>query len=88
MGQAQIDEDSQLDDGDQDEGQGEASLHQRDDEEDGGDGDGVDYLEVVIRRLDHVLHAGGLTDEHSALVILLQDGVQLIDLLIDIIGAK
>ena len=56
-------------------------LHQRDDEEDGGDGDGVDYLEVVVRRLDHVLHAGGLTDEHSALVILLQDGVQLIDLL-------
>ncbi len=58
-----------------------------DEEEDGGDGDGVDYLEVVVRSFDHVLHARGLADEHTGRIIFLQDGVQLIDLLIDIIEA-
>ena len=86
MGQAEIDKDGRLDDRDEDKGQGQALLHQGDDNEDGEDGDGVDHLEVVVRGLDHVLHAGGLADEEARGVIALEDGVQPVHLGVDAVA--
>ena len=85
MGQAQVDEDGRLDDRDENKGQAQALFHQGDDEENGDNGHRVDHLEVLIRGFDHVLHAGGLADEHSTGVIPLQDGAQPVDLRVDLL---
>ena len=86
MRQAEVDEDGQLDDRNQQEGQGNALLDDQDDDEDCEDGNGVDDLEVVVGRFDHVLHAGCLADEHPVFVILFEDGVQAVDLLVDLVA--
>ena len=80
MRQSQIDEHGQLNDGDQDEGQGQALFHQGNDQEDGRDGNGVDHLEIMAGGIDHVLHAGGFADEHALRIIALQNGVQILHL--------
>ena len=81
--QTEVDEDSQLDDSNQDEGEQCALLHQGDDDKDGNDGDGIDHLEVTVGGVYHILHAGCLADQHTGGIILLQDAVQAGDLLID-----
>ena len=82
MGQPQVDEDRQLDDRDQDERQRQALLHQRDDHEDRQDGDRIDHLEVVVGGLDHILGAGCLADEHAGLIVLFEDGGELVELVV------
>ena len=80
MGQAQVDKDGRLDDRDEDEGQDEALFHQSDNQEDGDDGHGVDHLEVPAGGFDHILHAGGLADEHTGGIVLFQYGIELVHL--------
>ena len=80
MRQAEVDENSQLDNGDEQERQRDAALHEQDDEEDCEDRHGIDDLEVVVGRFDHVLHARGLADEHTGRIIFLQNGIERIDL--------
>ena len=82
MGQPQIDEDAQLDDGDEDHRQCQALFHQQDNNEDGQHGHRRDNGEVVIRGLDHVLQAGRLADEHARGVVALEDGAQAADLFV------
>ena len=76
MGQTQVDEDAQLDDRNQDDGEAEALFHQGDNQEDGNQGYGGDHGEVMVGGFNHVLHAGGFANEHSAGVVLFQDFVQ------------
>ena len=80
MRQAEVDENGQLDNGDEQERQRDAALHEQDDEEDRKDRHGIDDLEVVVGRFDHVLHARGLADEHTGRIIFLQNGIERIDL--------
>ena len=77
MGQSQIDEDSRLNYGNEENRQQEALFHDGDDEEDSQDGHGVDHLEVVGRGGDHVLHAGRLADQKPRLIIFFQYIVEL-----------
>ena len=86
MRDAEVDEDGKLDDCNQDERQADALFHQCDDDEDCENRYRIDNLEVVIGCLDHVLHAGGFADEHTARVMLFQNGIQAVDLVVDLIA--
>ena len=83
MRQTEVDEDTQLDDRDQDERQGDAALDQHDDDEDRDDGYQIDDLEVVTRRVDHILHARRFTDQHRIGIIAVEDLVEAVDLRAD-----
>ena len=86
MRKPEVDEYRKLDDRDQDEGQGNALFDDRNDNEYRDYRYRVDYLEVAVGSLDHVLHAGCLTDEHTLFVVFLEDGVKAVDLSIYLIS--
>ena len=83
---AQIRGDGQLNHAHQDDRQGNRLLHQQDDDKDGDDRDQADHGEIMVRAGDQILGAGGLADKHAALIVLLQDAVQRVDLRVDLVG--
>ncbi len=86
MGQPQVDKNGQFDHGDQDKGQGHALFHNGDNKENGNDAHCIYHLEVVVRSLDHVFHAGRLPYEHAAFVIFFQNIVQGVDLAVHLVA--
>ena len=69
MWKTKIDKNGNLDHRNQNKWQGNALLHQGDDQKNGNNGDGIDNLKVVIRGLNHILHTGGFADEHPGGVV-------------------
>ena len=42
----------------------------------------------MIRRFDHVLHAGRFADEHAGRIVLFQDRVERGDLRVDVVAGR
>ena len=85
-GNAQIDEDGELNDRHQDDRQGDGFQHQGDDDENRRDGNDVDHLKIPVGDGDQILGAGGFPDEHAVFVVLFQYGVDIVHLPVDLVG--
>ena len=82
MGQSQVDKDSKLNDRDQNKRKGDALFHQGNNEDDSKNRYRVDNLKVMGSGFDHVFHTRSFSNQHTALVISLENGVQLCNLLV------
>ena len=80
MRQTEVDKDTELDDRYKDERQRDALLNEQYNNEDSCYRDYIDHLEVMARGGYHVVHAGCLAYQHSALIVALEYAVQLIQL--------
>ena len=86
MRKSEIYEYCKLDDRNKNKGKGYALFDCGDYKEYCHNRNGVDHPEVVVGGFDHILGAGGFTDEHTARIVFFKDVVKLGNLIVDLVA--